>query len=119
MRVLILDDDEDLLATLQEILQADGFDVTTCSTVQNATSALEAKDFQVVVTDLGLRQTGGLAFCEQLSKEHPELPIVVLTGYGEARSAALRLGARKVLVKPVGGAELKRVLQELVPAQHG
>ena len=100
-RVLLLDDDVELLQALQEALEAHDFSVETSSTVQSATLLIEHHTFDVVVTDLALEGTGGLAFCERLARTRPSLPIVVLSGHGEARAAALRLGAREMLVKPV------------------
>jgi DNA-binding NtrC family response regulator len=100
-RVLILDDDVDLLQALQEELTTHDFSVETSRTVQSATLLLEQHPFDVVVTDLALDGTGGLAFCERLAKTRPSLPVVVLSGHGEARAAALRLGAREMLVKPI------------------
>jgi DNA-binding response OmpR family regulator len=116
IRVLMLDDDADLLDMLQEALKSDGFDVETCRTVQNATALLERSPFDVVVTDLALERTGGLAFCERVSKLPAAPPVLVLTGYDEASAAALRLGARKVLVKPILIEDLKRVLREVARA---
>ncbi|HEY8945410.1 MAG TPA: response regulator [Polyangiaceae bacterium] len=110
-RVLMVDDDADLLAMFREALESDGFCVETCATVQNATLALQRGGFDAVVTDLGLERTGGLAFCEQLATSPSAPPVIVMTGYAEARAAALRLGARSVLIKPVSIDELKRELR--------
>lgn len=113
-RVLVVDDDVDLLESLESLLKAQGFEVETSSTVKNATRALAAAKFDVVVTDLALGAPGGLAFCERVVRSHPGLPIVVLTGYGDARDAALRLGARRVLQKPVAVQTLLEALREVV-----
>ena len=100
-RVLLVDDDEELLRSMQEALETEHFAVETARTVKSATVLLDSHAFDIVVTDLALEGTGGLAFCEQLAKARPALPVVVLSGHGEARTAALRLGAREMLVKPV------------------
>jgi len=62
LRVLLVDDDGDLLETLEPILEAEGFRVHTSPTVRDATRALSEREFDVVVTDLALGATGGLAF---------------------------------------------------------
>ena len=114
IRVLLLDDDADLLSLLKQALELDEFAVETCRTVQSATSLLSKESYDVVVSDLALEHTGGLAFCEELAKNPTSPPVLVLTGYEDARSAALRLGARRVLVKPVELDDLKQALREVV-----
>ncbi|HEX6277262.1 MAG TPA: response regulator [Polyangiaceae bacterium] len=116
LSVLIVDDDGDFLETLEPILEAEGFRVHTTSTVRDATRALTELDFDVVVTDLALGATGGLAFCETIARTRPELPVIVLTGYGDAKGAAIRLGARRVLTKPIAVKTLIGALREVVSA---
>ena len=113
LRVLVVDDDGDLLETLEPILETEGFTVHTSPTVKDATRALAERQFDVVVTDLALGATGGLAFCESVARSRPGLPIVVLTGYGDAKGAAMRLGARRVLVKPIAIGTLVAALREV------
>lgn len=116
IRVLLLDDDADLLVLLKQTLELDEFAVETCRTVQSATSLLSNGRYDVVISDLALEHTGGLAFCGELAKDPASPPVLVLTGYEDARAAALRLGARRVLVKPVEMDELKQALRELAEA---
>ena len=118
LRVLIVDDDGDLLETLEPILEAEGFGVRTSATVRDATRALSEREFDVVVTDLALGATGGLAFCESIARTHPNLPVVVLTGYRDAKGAAMRLGARRVLMKPIAVATLVTALREVTQDGH-
>jgi DNA-binding NtrC family response regulator len=113
LRVLIVDDDGDLLETLEPILEAEGFRVCTSATVRDATRALSEREFDVVVTDLALGATGGLAFCESIARTRPDLPVVVLTGYRDAKGAAMRLGARRVLTKPFAVETLVAALREV------
>ena len=113
VRVLIVDDDGDLLETLEPILEAEGFGVCTSATVRDATRVLSEREFDVVVTDLALGATGGLAFCENIARTHPNRPVIVLTGYRDAKGAALRLGARRVLTKPSAVQTLVTALREV------
>jgi DNA-binding NtrC family response regulator len=112
-RVLVVDDDGDLLDALEPILEAEGFRVHTAASVRDATRALSEREFDVVVTDLALGATGGLAFCETIARTRPDLPVIVLTGYRDAKSAAMRLGARRVLTKPIAAATLVTALREV------
>ena len=102
-RVLAVDDDVDFLELVRDGLATQGIEVTTCETVGAAVRALEedGEPFDLVVTDLGLSDEGGLALLEKLVENRPEIPVVVVTGHGDAAGAARALGAAGVLVKPV------------------
>jgi two-component system response regulator GlrR len=117
-RVLLVDDDADLLEAFALALTHLGFSVTTAQSVQDATAKLKSatgeRAVQAVVTDLALQDVGGLAFCEALSKQYPGLPVVVLTGHDEAGRAAHRLGAVAVLVKPIEASELAAALHRVL-----
>jgi DNA-binding NtrC family response regulator len=113
LRVLVVDDDGDLLEALEPILEAQGFRVHTSATVRDATRALAEREFDVIVTDLALGATGGLAFCESIARTRPNLPVIVLTGYRDAKGAAMRLGARRVLTKPFAVETLVTALREV------
>ena len=81
--------------------------------VADAEVALRSGAIELVVTDLGLEDEGGLAFCARICSERPTLPVLVVTGYPEAREAALAVGARHVLIKPVTVEELEAALAAL------
>lgn len=100
-QVLAVDDDSDFLTLMSRGLAPRGCEVTTCETVAEAVEALKARAFDVVVTDLGLTDEGGLALLERVHTAWPDVPVVVVTGHGDAAGAARALGACGVLVKPV------------------
>ena len=107
-RVLAVDDDRDFLDLLAEGFESHGHVVVACETVGDAIEKLgESGVFDVILTDLGLGDEGGLALLERLGQARPGVPVVVVTGHREAEAAALALGAAGVLVKPV---ELAAVL---------
>jgi DNA-binding NtrC family response regulator len=102
-RILLVDDDATLTETLALGLRKRGFDVTPRTTAAEAMKALEAEDFDVVVTDLNMHGVGGIELCEHIVDNRPDIPVLVLTGFGSLESAisAIRAGAYDFINKPV------------------
>jgi DNA-binding NtrC family response regulator len=102
-RVLLVDDDASLLATLERGLHKRGYDVLSETSALRAVERVEREDFDAVLTDLTMKPIGGLELCERVRQLRPDVPVIVLTGFGtmEAAVAALRSGAYDFLSKPV------------------
>src|SRR5439155_1387020 len=120
-RVLMADDDPDVLAALQLLLKADGFEVESAKSPAQALAALEARDFDAALLDLNYaRDTTsgreGLELIEQLRALDPTLPVVVMTAWGsvDGAVAAVRRGARDYVQKPWDNARLLQTLHTQV-----
>jgi two-component system, NtrC family, response regulator AtoC len=102
-RVLLVDDDTELLALLERGLVRRGFIVTVRSSAQSALATVLDHDLDVVVTDLHMAGLDGLALTERIVSNRPGLPVIVLTGFGSMDTAigAIRSGAYDFLSKPV------------------
>jgi two-component system response regulator AtoC len=102
-RVLVVDDDPALCDFLAEALPKRGYAPGCWSSADEAMALLEKKDFDLVVTDLNLGGTNGIALCERIAAARPDVPVVVLTAFGsiETAVAAIRAGAYDFLSKPV------------------
>jgi DNA-binding NtrC family response regulator len=116
-RVLVADDDPDVLAALKLLLKADGFEIESATSPAQALAALESRDFDVALLDLNYaRDTTsgkeGLELVEQLRALDPTLPVVVMTAWGsvEGAVAAVRRGARDYVQKPWDNARLLQTL---------
>lgn len=102
-RVLVVDDDEDVLITLGAVLQQEGHQVTGVRDGQMALALLEQADFDVLVVDLRLDDdVDGLAVLHRALQHRPDIVGIVLTGFGTLESAiqALHAGALSYLLKP-------------------
>ena len=101
--VLVVDDDRAMGEFLVGELEEKHFSVQSCTSGRAALDALALASFDVVVTDLNMPQMSGLAFCERMAADHPQVPIIVLTAFGsiETAVAAIRAGAYDFLTKPV------------------
>jgi two-component system response regulator HydG len=102
-RVLVVDDDRVLCETIDAGLVGRGFHVTWRTSADEALPLATSEDFDVVLTDLNMRGTGGIELCERVIAARPDLPVVLLTGFGnfETAVAAIRAGAYDFMSKPV------------------
>jgi len=101
--VLLVDDDAPLCETLELGLKKRGYRTASCLSAADALARLSAEDFDVVVTDLNMRGTGGIELCERIVANRPDIPVVVLTAFGSLDTAvsAIRAGAYDFISKPV------------------
>lgn len=102
-RILIVDDDEDLLEVLTSGFSKQGFEVITCRDADAAQAKLDASNADVVLTDLNMPGTDGIDLCRQLAQSRPDTPVIVMTGYAtlESAIAAIRVGAYDYIQKPL------------------
>jgi len=107
IRVLIADDQDDVLEALRLLLKSEGFAVSTASSPAGVLQAVESGDFELLLIDLNYtRDTTsgreGLDLLARLQGVEPTLPIVVMTAWGSVEGAveAMRRGARDYIEKP-------------------
>jgi signal transduction histidine kinase len=112
-RILLVDDEEGVLVTMQAILEMEGYEVVVARRGEEALGLLRAQPFDLVLTDLRLDDLDGLAILAELRRRSPETPGIMLTGYASLDSAiqALREGAYDYLVKPCDVEELKAAVR--------
>jgi DNA-binding NtrC family response regulator len=117
-RLLIADDQPEVLKALSLICSAEGYEVVTVATPAAALARIGQEDFDVVLIDLNYRQevsTGaeGLELIKQISAIDPSLPVVVMTAYASIQLAveAVRLGAKDFLQKPWENERLLSILR--------
>ncbi|MBP7641141.1 MAG: sigma 54-interacting transcriptional regulator, partial [Thauera sp.] len=101
-RLLVVDDDADLLRLLSMRLQANGYRVATADCVEAARSRLGVERFDLVLSDVRLPDGDGLALFEDIRRQHPALPVILLTAHGSIPDAveATALGVAGYLTKP-------------------
>lgn len=107
-KVLVVDDDQDLLRLVSIRLQAAGFDVATAESGERALAMLSAATPQVVVTDLRMGGMDGMTLFDQIHRANPVLPVIVLTAHGTIPDAvaATQRGVFGYLTKPFDGKDL-------------
>src|SRR3979411_1696060 len=101
-KILLVDDDKDLLQLIAMRLSASGYAVTAVQSGEAALSALSVSRPQVVVTDLRMAGMDGMALFDGIHRDSPSLPVVILTAHGTIPEAvtATRRGVFSFLTKP-------------------
>ena len=123
-KLLVVDDDADLLQLLSMRLTAAGYHVTGVGSAEEALAHLEASRPQLVVSDVQLPGRDGLALFDAIRARHPALPVILLTAHGTIPDAveATARGVFTYLTKPFDGkALLDKIAQALAlgaPAAH-
>ena len=107
-RILMIDDEPDVLAGLEMILSQREYLVKGVTSGDEALELLEVEPFDLVITDLKMPGIHGAEFVGLLVHRWPETPVVVLTGMGAVSTAVemMQLGAADYLSKPVDPSEL-------------
>ncbi len=115
-RVLIVDDDTPCRKGLAELLAVWGYDVTSAADGVEGLERAAADAPAVVVSDLVMPRLDGLGLLSALQKDHPETPVIMLTGQGSIETAvqAMKDGAYDYLTKPVDPSRLQLLLERAV-----
>lgn len=113
-KVLVVDDDKDILWTLEEELSSYGFDVKTANSGEEALNLLENEPVDYLVIDLKMPDMNGIDLLLKAKEKYPDIKVVVITAYGseEVREDVMKKGAIKYLEKPFGVDELIKAIEE-------
>ncbi len=106
--VLVVDDDVSILDMTEDLLTEAGFEVTKCSSGEEALALADERDWDVVLSDLQMPGIDGLDLLAQMRERRPDTPVVLMTAFGTIQSAvkAMRSGALDFVTKPFQAEEL-------------
>src|SRR5262245_31961579 len=107
-RILIVDDDRNLIELVKTRLQGARYEVVAALDEQQAREAFKDDTLDLAIVDLKLSHLNGLSLMEEFHSLRPELPVIILTGFGTIENAvdAMKKGAYSYLTKPFDGTEL-------------
>jgi DNA-binding response OmpR family regulator len=122
-KILLADDNDDILAAFQEGLESHGFDVVPAGTVNEALRLISIENFDVLLSDLHMPDAcDGFTVVNAMRHTQPNAVTLVLSGYPVLQAAltGLLLQADQVLVKPIGFAEITEIIQKKLanPSAH-
>jgi DNA-binding response OmpR family regulator len=115
-KLLIIDDDEHVLANLCYFLNDKKYDVTSASDGLEGLKLFEndQQGFDLVITDVVMPKISGMGLISIIKKKFPDTPVIAITGWGEYPEAfAAESQADKVLSKPFELSELDKAINEL------
>lgn len=113
-RVLLVDDEEDFLATLAERLETRGLKVNAVTSGEEAVAKVDEQSFDLIVLDLAMPGMDGLETLKRIKAKQPEAEIIILSGQGSIKTSieAMKLGAEDFLQKPVNITDLLDKISE-------
>jgi ActR/RegA family two-component response regulator len=111
-RILVVDDEPSARSGMEKLLQQEGYIVNVAADGPNALAIAAESPPDVVVTDLKMPKMDGVALLTKLREQDRDLPVIVVTAFGDVGSAvnAMRAGAADYLTKPVDAAACERAL---------
>src|SRR3984957_11883608 len=120
MRILIAEDDEALAKFVSQGLTAERYTVDVCSDGEQARTAANEQEHDLIVLDLNLPRLDGVSILRQLRRQKPTLPVLVLTQRTkvEDRVQCLDTGADDYLPKPFSFSELSARIRALLRRSH-
>ena len=107
-RIMIVDDDPDILSLFSRWLSAEGFDVVTAASGEAALDRLHIDEPRLVITDLFMGEMSGMDLLARIHADNPLLPVIMLSGQAQIPDAikATHMGSSAFLTKPLKQVEL-------------
>ncbi len=103
LKVLVVDDEPDMVSTLSDLLVGEGNTVDVAYNGQEALDTIERQPYDLILTDLSMPGLDGVHLLREAKSIQPDAEVMIITGYGTVDSAveAMRCGAFNYLIKPV------------------
>lgn len=121
LKVLVVDDYENMRKKLSQYLEKLGLEVTEASNGVEALNLLSKEKFSVMITDIVMPEMDGFELCEEVRKmaDLRDLPVVITSTHCDSAYIikALRLGADDYISKPIEPDVLEKVLRRIVPTE--
>jgi len=116
LKVLVADDEEDILEVIQDRLEACGFNVITAGTGTEALRKISTEKFDGVFLDVKMPEMSGIEVLEEVRKRDTRLPIIIITSSTsrEAAIGSLAKGANEFILKPFDWEELKGKIEKVL-----
>ena len=116
MTILVVDDDVIVIKSCRRILEAEGFEVTTVPSADEALEKIKIYDFDLLVMDVKMPIHDGIFLMREIKKHWPDIPIIVMSGYPTAETIAdvVRLGAVQFIPKPFKPDEFMKSIRQVI-----
>lgn len=112
-RILLVDDDPHFLRVLSRVLSGENFQVSASAGACEAIEILRSAKFDLIICDLRMPECDGLNFLQALRQGGNDVPVIILTAYGEVETylEAMNAGATEYLNKPIKSEELLKIVR--------
>ncbi len=113
-RILLVDDDPTVRDSLSDVLHAEGYRVLTAENGQRALELAGQSSVDIALLDLNMPVMGGWDTFEQLTREHPSIPVIIITARPNQVFTALSAGAGALMEKPMDIPDLLLTISRLL-----
>ena len=115
-RILFVDDDREMRQLIVDFFRSEGDRVTEAANGKEALEHLSDDEFDVVITDLRMKEMDGLTLLRQIRTANPNLPVILITAFGSIETAveAIKEGATNFIPKPLKMQTLKAIVDRAV-----
>ena len=112
LRILVLDDEPIVCKRLQPALEKLGFDVDTFTQSVEAMHQVQQSAYDIVITDLKMKEIDGMRFLEEVKKQRPQTEVIVITGFATMETAkqSFQKGVFDFIAKPFKLSEIQDVV---------
>jgi DNA-binding NtrC family response regulator len=112
LRVLVLDDEPIVCKRLQPALEKLGFEVDTFTQSVEAMHQIQQTDYDIIITDLKMKEIDGMRFLEEAKKQNPKTEVIVITGFATMETArqSFQKGVFDFIAKPFKLTEIQEVV---------
>ncbi len=116
-RVLVVEDDNEVRSMLNDYLTFLGYQTDTAADGLEGLNRIKEQTYDLVITDIAMPYVSGIGIISILKKDHPEIPVIAITGYGyHAEELAQEKNADFIMGKPFDVQKLKEAIKKLLPS---
>jgi DNA-binding NtrC family response regulator len=114
--ILVVDDEKNTRLTLEQALEPLGYGIRLAASGEEALAAIDDRAIRLVLLDLRMPDTDGIAVLRQIEQDRPDLRVVILTAHGTVDSAveAMKHGALDLIQKPFSVEEIREVVRRVM-----
>jgi DNA-binding NtrC family response regulator len=120
-RILIADDEKNILDTLSDFMEGVGYHVDLAESVESALTLMQTNEYDILLTDknmpgFGGKKEGGMSLLKHAKEHNPLTEVIMITGYATVESAveAMKLGAFDYVMKPIPLNDLKEKIDRVL-----
>jgi two-component system response regulator GlrR len=119
-KILVVDDDSNLLEIIKMRLESADYEVVTAQDVEDALTAVKEQPLDMSIIDLYLAENNGISLMEDVHKIIPDIPVIILTAYGSIETAfeAMQKGAYSYMTKPFDPGELLSQIEKALKSSR-
>jgi len=108
VKILLIEDDLTYSKIIKNFLEKNGYEITSCTKVAEGLQAFEKNKADLIITDYRLPDGTGMEVLDQVMRDYPETPVILITNYSDIRTAvkSMKMGAFEYITKPINPDEL-------------